>query len=179
MRRIYIKSTCISISCHSEINHQRGNMNNISIVKPHVCHKCDKRFGRRDNLRRHAENVHALDESEMDEVDDDREISAIRSEKFGVDNYEPEFKKRRFQDSETESCESESPQSDDEESQENDSESETEKENDDLSDEDESSPEMEDNAAYRDWLEEAKEATEETWSENYEKYLTGDMDEGQ
>ena len=154
-------------------------MNTFSVVKPHVCHTCGKCFGRSYNLWRHTESAHGGHESPVDEIYEDREIGANRSEKFGVDNYEPEFKKRRFQDSETESCESESPQSDDEESQENDSESETEKENDDLSDEDESSPEMEDNAAYRDWLEEAKEATEETWSENYEKYLTGDMDEGQ
>ncbi len=49
-----------------------------------------------------------------------------------------------------------------------------------LSDEDEeSSSELEDNVAYRDWLDEAKEATDEQWNIKYEKYTNEGMNEDQ
>ena len=153
-------------------------MNTFSVVKPHVCHTCGKRFGRSYNLWRHAESAHGEHESPMDEIYDDREIGENRSEQLGGHNYESGFKKLKIQDSETESCETESMQYEDE-AAENESESETEEENDDSSDEDECSSELEDNATYQDWLEEAKGATEEMWTEKYEKYLNENMSEDQ
>ena len=164
-------------------------MNNISAVKPNSCKYCGKSFGRRYNLRRHAESVHAEEVSKMNEVDDD-----LQSETSDGYNSEPDFKKRRFGESEVDKCETESTQDEDEGDSESETESETEKEEDELtdesesgtevendesSDEEESSSELEDNAAYRDWLEEAKGATEEMWSEKYEKYVNGGMDEAQ
>ena len=115
----------------------------------------------------------------MDEIYDDRKISAKRPEHFDVPNYESNrSKKLKMQDSETESSETESTQYEDE-AGENDSESETEEENDESSDEDDLSSDVEDNAAYQDWLEEAKGATEEMWTDKYEKYLKENMDEDQ
>ena len=148
-------------------------MNGISAVKPHACHQCGISFGRRYNLRRHVENVHAEDESKMSEVDDE----AIQCENSDVD-HEPNFKKRRFQDSDIQSYENESAQ-DNEDFEEDNLDSETEEEDNDSSDEDGSSSELEDNAAYRDWLDEAKEATYEMWSEKYEKYINLSMGEDQ
>ena len=148
-------------------------MNGISAVKPHACHQCGISFGRRYNLRRHVENVHAEDESKMSEVDDE----AIQCENSDVD-HEPNFKKRRFQDSDIQSYENESAQ-DNEDFEEDDLDSETEEEDNHSSDEDGSSSELEDNAAYRDWLDEAKEATYEMWSEKYEKYINLSMGEDQ
>ncbi len=52
-----------------------------------------------------------------------------------------------------------------------------ENENDPSSDEDESSSELEDNIAYLDWLEEAKEATNTQWNDKYEKYTNEGMSE--
>ncbi|XP_038055998.1 transcriptional regulator of yeast form adherence 4-like [Patiria miniata] len=132
-------------------------MNTISAVKPYACHQCDKRFGRRYNLLRHTENAHAEDESDIDEVE--------------VDNSEPEFKSSRFEDPEMENYETESTYDEEEDLEENDSESVTEVEDDESSDEDESSSDLEDNAAYLDWLGEAKEAIDEMWSEKHEKYI--------
>ena len=108
-------------------------MNVISAVKPHACHQCGKSFGRRYNLRRHAEHVHNEEKSKMDEVDDDSEIKAIQSDNSDVDNSEPDFKKRRFEDSEIKTCETESTQDEDEDFEEDDSESDTEVEYDESS----------------------------------------------
>ena len=38
---------------------------------------------------------------------------------------------------------------------------------------------MEDNTAYQDWLEAAKDATEDMWNEKYNKYIESGMDEDQ
>ena len=142
-------------------------MNAVSAVRPHYCHQCGKSFGRRYNLRRHAEHVHAMNDFKMCEVDNE----TVQSESSGMD--EPDFKKRQHQDSDIESCKTESTLDENDDVEEDDSESETEEDNDESSDEDGSSSDLEDNAAYRDWLNEAKEAIEEIWSAKYEKYING------
>lgn len=103
------------------------------------------------------ESAHAESESSID-IEDDCEIDANRSEQLGVHS-------------------NESMEYEDEDNEENDSDSESEmdEENDDPSDQDESSSELEDNVTYQDWLEEAKGATEEMWTEKYEKYLNENM----
>jgi hypothetical protein len=78
------------------------------------------------------------------------------------------------QDDETESSEDE-----DSDSNEIDSVSHTEGDNDEESDEDEPSSDLEDNVAYQDWLQEAKEATNAMWSKKYEKYVNEGLNEDQ
>ena len=154
-------------------------MNAISAIKPYACHRCNQSYSRRYNLLRHKENAHGADESDMDDIADDRNIGTFRSgnSNVHVDDCQAGFKKRRFQDSETDSCETESTvESDD--SEESDGESE-EGETDDSSEEDGSSSELEDNVAYQDWLEAAKEATKDMWNEKHEKYIDSGMDEDQ
>ena len=71
-------------------------MNVITAVKPFACRQCDQRFGRKYNLRRHVENVHAAE----DNVDLDMEDSQ------SVDSdvkFEPDSKKCRFEDCDLES----------------------------------------------------------------------------
>ena len=89
-------------------------MNVITAAKPFACRQCDQRFGRKYNLRRHVENVHAAE----DNVDLDMEDSQ------SVDSdvkFEPDSKKCRFEDCDFES----SGTVEDEDSEENVSESET------------------------------------------------------
>ncbi len=133
-------------------------MNVISVVKPHACHSCDKSFGRRYNLRRHIDNMHT---DEEDESDSDIECQ--------VD--EPQSKKSRFysetEDSEPEEIEDDDPEEGDPESGESDQ----------SSDEHGSNSELEDNIAYLDWLEDAKETTNTQWNEKYEKYINEGMSE--
>ncbi len=139
-------------------------MDVISAVKPHACHSCDKGFGRRYNLRRHIDSVHADDSDESEGGTD-------------IDHPEEHRFKRSRHYSETESPEIETDEDEQEDTEEDDSESETEKENDLSSDEDEPSSELEDNIAYLDWLEEGKEATNKQWNEKYEKYTNEGMSE--
>ena len=164
-------------------------MNAISVRKPYVCHTCNKSYSRRYNLQRHEENAHGADESEMDDIDEDRNIGTFRScnSNGHLDDRQPAFKKRRCQDSETDSCDTESTVTDicetestvdSDDSEESDDESE-EDETGDFSEEDGSSSELEDNAAYQDWLEAAKEATKDMWNEKHEKYIDSGMDEEQ
>ena len=131
-------------------------MDAISAVKRHACHYCDKRFERYYNLRRHVENVHVTDEED------------------GPNVYysSPDCKKRRIEDSEIEDSVSESTQ-DEESDVEDDNESGS------SADEDDSSSGVEDNVTYQYWLEEAKEATNEMWSQKYDKYVNEGMSEDQ
>ena len=117
----------------------------------------------------------------MDDIDEDRNIGTFRScnSNGHLDDRQPAFKKRRCQDSETDNCDTESTETDicetestvdSDDSEESDDESE-EDETGDFSEEDGSSSELEDNAAYQDWLEAAKEATKDMWNEKHEKYI--------
>ena len=115
-------------------------------------------LGRKYNLRRHVENVHAAE----DNVDLDMEDSQ------SVDSdvkFEPDSKKCRFEDCDLES----SGTVEDEDSEENVSEYETDK----SADEDESSSDVEDNGTYKGWLKEALDVTEEMWSEKCTKRRQG------
>ena len=152
-------------------------MNVVSAVKRHSCHYCDKSFGRRYNLRRHVENLHA--EHKYASTEDDAEDSG------------PDCKRHKYEDSETNSSETESSQSEDEDNEGSSSESETEVEDDDSAEsetevedddsanEDETSSDLEDNVAYQDWMEEAMESTGEIRNEKYEKYVSEGMQEDQ
>ncbi len=151
-------------------------MNVMSADKPHLCHLCGKRFGRRYSLRRHAENAHTEEDSEMDDqVDGDSQTTH-----YDQDHYEPRFKKNKGYSEVGNDETTESEGEEDEHFKSGDSESEREEENETLSEEDEeSSSELEDNVAYRDWLEEAKEAIDEQWNNKYEKYTSEGMNEDQ
>ena len=147
-------------------------MNSLSVIKPHACHLCNKEFARKYTLHRHMENMHAEEQSTDGEENTETEYSS-------GSEHEPLHKKRRCM----------SPEHSDESSGEDDSESEPEDESADDDDEedeqssgdessgDESSSELEDNTAYQDWLEEAKEATEEMRNAKYEKYVNEGMAE--
>ena len=54
-------------------------MNAISAIKPYACHRCNQSYSRRYNLQRHEENAHGADESDMDDIADDRNIGTFRS----------------------------------------------------------------------------------------------------
>lgn len=145
---------------------------------------CDKTFGRRYSLRRHVDSIHADEKSEGDEqVYNDPQIGAIQPEN---DNFKPTSKKRRVE--EIEMYESDSTQGENtDESYDSDSESETveedtdesDRENDDESSDKDGSSELEENTAYRDWLAESKEATEEMWSQKYKKYINEGLSDDQ
>ena len=173
---VYINERFTTISSFGDGTNKRVNM--ASAVKPHVCHFCNRNFDRKYNLRRHVERVHAEEESVQEETVDDK-----------LGNYEPVIKKRR----KAEESESESSQEEDNESETKDEESsiegEFESETEDAESsiegeseseiEDETSSEIEDNIAYQDWVSEAVEATEEMWSEKYDKYINDGMNEDQ
>jgi hypothetical protein len=113
--------------------------------------------------------VHGEEESTLDEESAD--VS-------GTIHHIPAFKKPRVanlvnqNDSETDSSHDETNDS------ERESESDTDTTEGDKSlEEDESSSELEDNTAYQDWREEAKETTQEMWSAKYEKYIDEGMSE--
>ena len=144
-------------------------MNNFSAVKPYSCRQCGKSFCRRYNLRRHVESVHVLEKSDTDEVDDDSEIEDVQSINSDVDDSYPHSKKRRSDD--LESKYDEASESEDDET--------SDSKDDETSDENESSSDLEDNATYQDWVQEAVEATEEMWSEKYDKYVSEGMSEDQ
>ena len=137
----------LNLSSHLEIDTQGLNMNADSVIKPYACHHCGKTYSRRYNLRRHVENAHGANDSKMDDGDSDHAIGVFGTDNFDVDDYQPGLKRRRFQDSETNSCETEST-TDEDDSEESDEELESEGENDDSSEEDESSSDLEDNTAY-------------------------------
>ena len=158
---------------HSVLHHlvsplQRVKMNVISAAKPHACHLCDKRFGRRYSLRRHVESLHTDEESQSD-VDSDTNSSV---------NYEPQLKKSRVdldeEYSETESTEDEHQElnHESETEGENDEVDELTDEDDDSTEEDDSSSDLEDNVTFLDWLAEAKESIHKPWSVKYEKYIS-------
>ena len=50
---------------------------------------------------------------------------------------------------------------------------------DESEDEEQSSSDLEDNACYQDWLEEAKETIQDTWNVKYQKYINEGMTEDQ
>ena len=157
---------------HLETYLQRVNMNMFSVVKPYACHHCDKSFSRRYNVRRHVENAHGDEESDTYEAGDDPKIEDIQSINSDDDSY-PSSKKRRLDDLESkyDEIESEDDESEDDET--------SDSKDDETSDENESSSDLEDNATYQDWVQEATEATEEMWSEKYDKYVGEGMSEDQ
>jgi len=144
-------------------------MNVITVDKPHVCHFCDKRFGRRYSLRRHIENIHSEEDSEAsDQVDTDS------NHESNFDNYRPQPKKNKVNQDEDETdgnSDTESIDLENEDVKDETSEPETDKENDETTDTDDSSSDLEDNVGYRDWLEEALEASDQMWREKYQKYV--------
>ena len=152
------------MSRHLEINLQSVSMNALSATdKPYACSSCDRSFSRRYNLERHVENSH--------EVGDNPKMEANQPDYSDVDDYEPPFKKRRFENSEdSESTEDEDSSGDSEKED-------SETEDDESSGDDESFRELEDNAAYREWYAQAMEATEEMRAEKYEKYINEGMSE--
>jgi len=147
-------------------------MDVISIGKPHECHYCNKRFGRKCFLRRHMESLHTGEESQTD-VDVDSDSS--------VDYYKPQLKRSRIdsddEHSETESTEDEQNESDSD--LETDPEEESDEDEVDSTDEDDPSSDLEDNATFRDWLDEAKDTTKKPWRVKYEKYINEGMDADQ
>ena len=174
---IFIYIPISSSSCHLEIDPKWVNMNPIDSLKPFPCRYCSKRYNRRYNLQRHEECAHAAYESDMRDIDD-RKVVAFGSGDSYVDYYEPEYKRRRSLNSETESNITELTIEDDD-SEESVEELEPEEESAVSSEKDESSSELEDNVTYQDWLEEAREATEEMRNVKTEKYIDEGMDEDQ
>ena len=153
-------------------------MNSIDSLKPFPCPYCSKRYNRRYNLQRHVECAHGADESDVSDTDDDRKVGAFQSGDSYVDYYEPKSKKPRCLNLGTESHITELTV-DDDDSEESDEELEPEEESDESPEEDESSSELEDNVTYLDWLDEAKEVTEEMRNGKREKYIDEGMDEDQ
>ena len=124
---------------------------------------CDKTFTRKYNLRRHLENAHFDEETDTSESND------------GYENDHHTVMKK---------CKTESSQSEDTDTVEDSSSSvsessDDESETDDSEMEDEDGTELEDNVVYRDWLEEAKETTDDMWRMKYEKYINEGMSEQQ
>jgi len=171
-------------------------MNSICALKTYSCHMCDKTFGRRYSLNRHVENVHDKEDSTIDDQDYEHSKKYRRDHSCELIN-----KTYTVEDSEQEESESEHSQDDGhDEDDDSDQDSETEEQGDDdddgggddddndddnnddddeSSDKDESSSELEDNVAYQDWLEEAKESTRDKWSEKCEKYVSQGMNEAE
>ena len=121
-------------------------------------------------MRRQVESVHSEDQS-VNSVDSSEMEYNDQSE-----HYEPYYKKRRVDEYEhAEEC------SEEEECSEIDvSESERETEGNEESDkeeeeEDQSSSDLEDYTVYQDWLQEAKDETENMWNVKYEKYTIEGM----
>ena len=142
-------------------------------------------------MQRHVDNAHDKEESSMDEVE-------TRVNAFDAGHSYPKLKRRRLNDPESEDDESGS--EDDESGSEDDDTSESEddetsgsednesgvqveeisgSEDDETSDEDGASSDLEDNAAYQDWLQEATEVTEAMRSDKYDKYAFEGMNEDQ
>ena len=59
-------------------------MNVITEAKPFACRRCDQRFGRKYNLRRHVENVHATEVNVDLDMEDSQSVGS--DEKFEPDN---------------------------------------------------------------------------------------------
>ena len=108
----------------------------------------------------------------MNEVD----TGVNHSDSFDADNSYREFKRCRIEDSEFEDGES---GSEGDETLESEDDETSESENDETSDKDESTSDLEDNATYQDWAQDATEATEEMRSEKYNKYVLEGMSEDQ
>mgnify|MGYP000017118239 CR=1 FL=1 len=141
-------------------------MNSLSVIKPHACHLCDRNFAKKYNLQRHLETIHAEEHS----------VDSVDSDKMDYNpQYEPFYKKRRVE---------ETHDHDDEESSEEDDNSEREAEDNEESEREEEeeegpSSDLEDNPAYQDWLEEAKETTADMWNVKYQKYIDEGMSDDQ
>ena len=73
-----------------DINLERFNMNVITAVKPFACRQCDQRFGRKYNLRRHVENVHAAEDNVDLNMEDSQSVDSDVK-------FEPDSKKCRFE----------------------------------------------------------------------------------
>lgn len=150
-----------------------------SLYKPHACQMCNKTFTRKYTLRRHMENIHAEEQSTADSEDTGHNYQDEH------EHYEPYYKKRRVVEYHNQQAGDE--EEGEESSKDSESESEREEEDDVKSDrsreegEEEEvesvSSDLEDNAAYQDWLEEAKETTEGMWNTKYQKYLNEGMSE--
>ena len=135
-----------------------------SVSNPHACHMCNKSFARKYTLGRHLESVHGEEQSTDGDESSEMEYNG-QSE-----HYEPLYKKRRVEESHDHADEESS------EEEENDEEVE---DNEESEDEEQSSSDLEDNAAYQDWLEEAKGTTGDMWNTKYEKYINEGMSEDQ
>ena len=127
---------------------------------------CNKIFARKYTLRRHLESVHG------EALSTDGDKSSEMEYNAQVEHYDPVYKKRRVE--ETHECVDE--ESSEEEEEESDKEVEDSEESE---DEEQSSSDLEDNACYQDWLEEAKETIQDTWNVKYQKYISEGMTEDQ
>ena len=153
-----------------------GNSNS----KPFICHLCHRSFGRKYTLKRHIEMFHAEEGSMMDD-------STIHDDEY-TNDYEPVHKKPKSivnsieegiaddSDVDHDSSVGDDSETDISEGEEEGEEEEDEKETSNDEEEEESS-DLEDNVAYMDWLSEAKSATNDMWSEKYEKYVQTGMSE--
>jgi uncharacterized Zn-finger protein len=121
------------------------------MVKPYVCTQCAKRFTRKQSLKRHENTIHTVEKR----GEKDSEMSVSESE---FDTSEPEAS-----DTEMLSNESEERESGEESSGEEDEEEEM------------SSDEVEDNITYLEWFKQAKEATQEIWTDKYARYVKSGM----
>ena len=127
---------------------------------------CNKTFARKYTLRRHLESVHGKALSTDSDESSEMEYNAE------AEHYEPLYKKRRVE----ETHERVDEESSEEEEEESDKEVE---DNEESEDEEQSSSDLEDNACYQDWMEEAKETTQDMWNMKYQKYINEGMSEDQ
>ena len=121
------------------------------MTKRHICSLCDKSFGRKYDLKRHENTIHAEDENSNEKSDEneDSEVDVALSQKVDSDSVYSETDKE-YDESEDEDSESDIKE-------------------DDFGDSD----------VYQEWFQQAFEETQEIRNEKYQKYIHQGMSEEQ
>ena len=150
-------------------------MNSFSVLKTHACRLCDRSFAKKYNLQRHIDSVHCEEQSVNSEENSEMEYNSQS------DHYEPLYKRPRTNEYRDHENDDESSEEDnfDSEREGDDEELKEDEEEEEEEEEEYSSSDLEDNPTYQDWLEEAKEDTEDIWKPKYEKYINEGMSEDQ
>ena len=129
----------------------------------HTCPLCHKMFSRQYNLTRHTETIHAEEGSTMDNNEHEMYNEGCHKKRFTEDTM---INAGALERTDSESIDSEHNDSDGDDTS-SQSEGDT-----------EYSSDLEDNAAFQDWLDDAKETTNDAWTEKYEKYIQEGLSKG-